>query len=86
VRRGVPPRGRLNGTALRYADLYYRVLGGSRINRLAPRYVDFVYVAYTIGVTFAESDADLTSTRLRPAVLPYALSSVMFGAVILASR
>ncbi len=47
------------------------------------RYGGFVYVAFTIGVTFAESEADLTSTRMRPAVLPHALLSLMFGAVIL---
>jgi uncharacterized membrane protein len=72
---------------LRYARLYYAA-GGSGIDfnqEEPPRYVDFAYVAFTIGMTFQVSDTDLRTTEIRGAALRQALLAYLFGAVILAT-
>jgi len=50
-----------------------------------PRYVDFAYVAFTIGMTFQVSDTDLKSTAIRATALRQALVPTLFGAVVLAT-
>jgi uncharacterized membrane protein len=72
---------------LRYALLYYTGpdKGIDFKQSVAPRYLDFAYVAFTIGMTFQISDTDLRSPVLRASVLRHALLSYLFGAVILAS-
>lgn len=72
--------------ALRYARLYYTGSdGGITFNQEAPpRYVDFAYVAFTIGMTFQVSDTNLESPTMRATALRHALLSYLFGAVILA--
>lgn len=69
---------------LRYARLYYGARhGGIDFNeREAPSYIDFAYVAFTIGTTFQVSDTDLTSKAVRRTVLRHGLLSYLFGAVI----
>lgn len=69
----------------RYARLYYTGPdGGIEFHQQgAPRYADFAYVAFTIGITFQVSDTNLTSTEMRTTVLPHALLSYLFGAVII---
>ena len=70
---------------LRYARLYYTPPeGGIDFHGEAPDYVDFAYLALTIGMTFQVSDTDLTGKRVRRAALHHALLSYIFGAVILA--
>ncbi len=72
---------------LRYAFLYHSG-GGSGISfnqAEQPRYLDFAYVAFTIGMTFQISDTDIQSPRIRGAALGHALLSYLFGAVILAT-
>jgi uncharacterized membrane protein len=71
---------------LTYARLYYTgVDGGIGFNQDArPRYSDFAYVAFTVGMTFQVSDTNLTSTEMRRACLRHAWLSYLFGAVILA--
>lgn len=70
---------------LRYARLYYTPPeGGIDFHGEAPDYVDFAYLALTIGMTFQVSDTDLTGKRVRRAALHHALLSYVFGAVILA--
>jgi uncharacterized membrane protein len=72
--------------ALRYAHLYYRTPSGGidfKNDRDSPDYVDFAYVAATIGMTFQVSDTDIQSKSIRRAVLRHALLSFLFGAVIL---
>jgi uncharacterized membrane protein len=71
----------------RYARLYYTGPdGGINFNQPGPpRYSDFAYVSFTIGMTFQVSDTNLTSHRIRPAVLRHALLSYLFGAVIIAA-
>ncbi|HSY16525.1 MAG TPA: DUF1345 domain-containing protein [Jatrophihabitantaceae bacterium] len=72
---------------LRYARLYFTGAdGGVNFNqKLPPRYLDFAYLAFTIGMTFQVSDTDLQSAPIRATALRHALLSYLFGAVILAS-
>lgn len=72
---------------LRYARLYYdRPTGGVSFNQQAePRYLDFAYLAFTIGMTFQVSDTNLQTSRIRATALRHALLSYLFGAVILAT-
>ena len=71
---------------LRYARLYHSSGGGIDFNQdVPPRYVDFAYVAFTIGMTFQVSDTDLKTTAIRGTALRHALVSYLFGAVILAT-
>jgi uncharacterized membrane protein len=70
---------------LRYARIFYTPPeGGIDFHGEAPDYVDFAYLALTIGMTFQVSDTDLTGKRVRRAALHHALLSYVFGAVILA--
>jgi uncharacterized membrane protein len=72
---------------LRYADLYYDgTPGGVDFNEDGPPvYVDFAYLAFTIGMTFQVSDTDLQSRAIRRAALRHALLSYLFGVVIIAT-
>ncbi|MCV7216853.1 DUF1345 domain-containing protein [Mycobacterium crocinum] len=50
-----------------------------------PCYKDFFYVAFAVGMSFAISDTNLTSTRLRATALGHGLLSFVFGSIIVAS-
>jgi uncharacterized membrane protein len=50
-----------------------------------PRYTDFAYLAFTIGMTYQVSDTPLTTHRVRVTTLRHALLSYLFGALILAA-
>jgi len=71
---------------LRYARSYYsRPVGGIDFNEdNPPTYLDFAYLALTIGMTFQVSDTNLTSKAIRRIALSHALLSYLFGAVIVA--
>jgi uncharacterized membrane protein len=72
---------------LRYAREYYTApVGGIdfKTDDEAPDYLDFAYVAVTIGMTFQVSDTDVQSRTIRRTVLRHALLSYLFGAVIVA--
>lgn len=73
--------------ALEYARVYYTGPdGGIDFNQQElPRYSDFAYVAYTVGMSFAISDTNLTSSDMRAIALAHALLSYLFGSVIIAS-
>jgi uncharacterized membrane protein len=73
--------------ALRYARLYYRGSpGGVSFNEDDPPvYLDFVYLALTIGMTFQVSDTDLQSKQVRRLALRHALLSYVFGTLIIAT-
>jgi uncharacterized membrane protein len=80
--------------ALHYALLYYgpgdgeptEKAGGVDFNqREPPRYTDFAYLAFTIGMTFQVSDTQLTTHPLRVTALRHALLSYLFGSLILAA-
>jgi uncharacterized membrane protein len=72
----------------RYARLYYAGDdGGIDFNGAdddePPTYMDFAYVAFTIGMTFQVSDTNLTAREIRRTALSHALLSYLFGAVII---
>ena len=71
---------------LRYARSYYSgPVGGIDFNEDdPPTYLDFAYLALTIGMTFQVSDTNLTTKGIRRIALAHALLSYLFGAVILA--
>jgi uncharacterized membrane protein len=70
---------------LRYARLYYTPPeGGIDFSGEKPDYIDFAYLALTIGMTFQVSDTDVTTKRVRRTALHHALLSYVFGAVIVA--
>lgn len=71
---------------LRYARSHYEPpVGGVDFNENdPPAYLDFAYLAFTIGMTFQVSDTDLTTKAIRRIALSHALLSYLFGAVIIA--
>jgi uncharacterized membrane protein len=73
--------------SLRYAKLYYSGrAGGVDFNQESPpRYLDFAYLSFTIGMTFQVSDTDLRTPAIRATALRQALLSYLFGAVTLAA-
>jgi uncharacterized membrane protein len=70
----------------RYARTYYGAPeGGIDFNEDdPPSYLDFAYLALTIGMTFQVSDTNLTSKAVRRVALVHSLLSYLFGAVIVA--
>ena len=72
--------------ALRYAHEYYtEPVGGIDFkNPAPPDYQDFIYVAFTVGMTFQVSDTDVQARTVRRTVIRHALLAYLFGAVILA--
>ena len=75
--------------ALRYAHLYYREdaegVGGVEFpGASAPRYFDFAYLAFTIGMCFQVSDTSVSSPQIRQTVLLQALMAFVFNTAILA--
>jgi uncharacterized membrane protein len=70
---------------LRYARVYYTPPdGGIDFQGGRPDYLDFAYLALTIGMTFQVSDTDLMGKRVRRMALRHALTSYVFGTVIVA--
>lgn len=71
---------------LRYARIYYsNPIGGIDFNEKSlPTYLDFAYLALTIGMTFQVSDTNVTTKPIRRAALGHALLSFVFGAVLVA--
>jgi uncharacterized membrane protein len=71
---------------VRYARLYYSdEPGGINFHDPdPPRFRDFAYLAFTVGMTYQVSDTDIGSTSIRAAVLRHALLSYLLGAVVLA--
>ncbi|MFN2615171.1 MAG: DUF1345 domain-containing protein [Actinomycetota bacterium] len=72
---------------LHYARLYYGGRAGGVDFKQAepPRYTDFAYLAFTIGMTFQVSDTDLQDSAIRSAALRHALLSFLFGVAIFAT-
>jgi uncharacterized membrane protein len=79
---------------LRYAVLYYGAPaadgrdagGGIDFNQgEPPKYTDFAYLAFTIGMTFQVSDTPFTASAVRATALRHALLSYLFGTFILAA-
>ena len=72
---------------LRYASQYFAgEAGGIDFNTdEPPRYVDFAYVAFSLGMTFQISDTNLLSSAFRATALRHALLSYVFGTVVVAT-
>jgi uncharacterized membrane protein len=77
--------------ALIYAKHYFDPAHGGGIDfndphpKDQPCYADFFYVAFAVGMSFAISDTNLTSTRMRKTALVHGLLSFVFGTTIVAS-
>ena len=72
--------------ALKYARGYYSG-GDGGIDfgqEEPPAYSDFAYVAFTVGMSFAVPDAQITDTSIRKVALGHALLSYLFGTVVIA--
>lgn len=69
-----------------YARLYYSdEPGGINFHDPElPRFRDFAYLAFTVGMTYQVSDTEIGLTSIRAAVLRHALLSYLLGAVVLA--
>jgi hypothetical protein len=74
--------------ALHYAYLYYRSeksAGGLEFpNEQNPDQLDFAYFAFTIAVSFAVSDVNVTDRTVRRAVLGHQILSFFYNTAILA--
>ena len=72
---------------LRYARLYYNSQKGgiSFHGQGDPCYLDFAYVAFTVGMTFQVSDTDIGSAPIRHSILRHGLISYVFGTVFVAT-
>jgi uncharacterized membrane protein len=72
---------------LRYARLYYTGTdGGVDFNQdEPPRYSDFAYLSFTIGMTSQVADTCLNTEQMRRTVLRHALLSYLFATGILAA-
>jgi uncharacterized membrane protein len=70
-----------------YARLYYTGPdGGIDFNQQTdPSFLDFAYLAFTIGMTYQVSDTELQTPEIRRTALRHALLSYVFGSVILAT-
>jgi uncharacterized membrane protein len=71
---------------LRYTRAHYQSPAGAVDfnEKDPPAYLDFAYLAFTIGMTFQVSDTNLTTKSIRRIALSHALMSYLFGAVIVA--
>jgi uncharacterized membrane protein len=73
--------------AFKYARMYYldhREGGFDFKQESQPRYSDFAYVAFTIGMSFAVAEVEPTSSDTRRKALPHALLSYLFGTILIA--
>lgn len=73
--------------ALRYAALYYSdPEGGIDFNSSEkPRFSDFLYMAFTVGMTYQIADTDLNTSKFRQVVLGHSVISFIFGTTIIAT-
>ncbi len=71
---------------LHYARTFFvPPVGGIDFNEEdPPTYLDFAYLALTIGMTFQVSDTNLTTKSIRRIALVHAMLSYLYGAVIVA--
>jgi uncharacterized membrane protein len=77
--------------ALRYAHEFYSRDPGTRIEggldfpgTKRPDYLDFVYFAFVLGMTFQVSDVQITSRKLRRLATLHGVVGFLFNTVILA--
>jgi uncharacterized membrane protein len=73
--------------AFKYARMYFvdeRDSGFDFKQEAPPTYSDFAYLAFTVGMSFAVSDIEPTSSLTRRHALPHSLLSYFFGTVLIA--
>lgn len=72
---------------LRYARHWYNAEPGcvEFDGEDSPRFSDFAYLSFTLGMTYQVSDTGLKTTGIRKIVLRHTLLSYLFGTVILAA-
>src|SRR3954468_11112965 len=72
--------------ALHYAHLYYTAPDGGLDfkQKVPPGYADFVYFAFTLGMTFQTSDVDIADRHIRNVVTLHCLVAFVFNLGILA--
>jgi len=69
---------------LRYAHRFYSAGGGIDFPGAdAPSYLDFAYLAFTVGMTFQVSDTNLVDPDMRWLVLRHAALSYVFGTAVI---
>ncbi|MEU4274642.1 DUF1345 domain-containing protein [Streptomyces tanashiensis] len=74
--------------AARYAFLYYALKPGGGIDfnsPLPPKYSDFLYFSFNLGMTYQVSDTNVSSPTVRSVVLRHCVLSYVFGVSILAT-
>lgn len=73
--------------ALRYARHWFNAEANCIDYHMqdAPAYSDFLYTAFAVGVSFAISDTDLRTTRMRRIALLHSWLSYLFGTVVIAA-
>jgi len=72
------------GYAMHYANIYFASGHGIALpGTQAPNFLDFAYFAFTIGATFATSDAEITNRRVRHAVIWHSVLSFFYNAAVL---
>ncbi|MEV7566029.1 DUF1345 domain-containing protein [Streptomyces tanashiensis] len=74
--------------AARYAYLYYALQPGGGIDfnsPLPPKYSDFLYFSFNLGMTYQVSDTNVSSPTVRSVVLRHCVLSYVFGVSILAT-
>jgi uncharacterized membrane protein len=73
--------------ALRYARLYYEGGDGGIVlpQDEPPRYSDFAYVAFNVGMSSQVSDTEIVDGDIRRTVLVHSLLSYLFNAGVLAA-
>ena len=72
---------------LRYAHLYYggEAVGGMNLpGGAAPDYRDFMYLSFTVGMTFQVSDTTIDDPTFRQTVLRHALLAYVFSIATIA--
>jgi uncharacterized membrane protein len=70
---------------LRYARLYFANGGGNDFNdEQTPTYLEFAYVAFTIGMTYQVSDTAVSVKGIRSTAFRHALLSYVFGTGVVA--
>jgi uncharacterized membrane protein len=73
--------------ALHYAHLYYAPGSGGGLNFSGddePDYFDFIYFAFTLGMTFQTSDTGVTTPRMRRVVTIHSFAAFVFNIGVLA--
>lgn len=68
-----------------YAEIYYKNNGGVTFNNNnLPNFWDFLYLSYTIGMTYQVSDNNFSTTHFRKVALGHSLISFIFSTMLIA--